>query len=179
MSIDSISSPVGRADHHRIRQDLGALKSDLQSGNLSQAQTDFATLLDDAPGLKNELASGTAAASSSSQASALGSLSSALQAGDVTGASTALTSLQQTLGAMHHHHHRHDHDDAVAGATGSANASMLQTDVQSLAGALQTGNLSAAQTAFAQLQKDDPNVANALAQAAGATPTTGATNTLG
>ncbi|HVU33900.1 MAG TPA: hypothetical protein VHE61_10725 [Opitutaceae bacterium] len=163
MSIDSISSThaSGRAHLQQIRQDLNTLQSDLKSGNLAQAQTDFATLLDDAPALKSQLSSAGSPTNASGQTSPLGVLSTALQKGDVSGASTALTSLQQSLrGLHHHHHHHHDGDENAAGGAGST-----ATDMQSLAGALQSGNLTAAQQAFTQLQADDPRLANALGAA--------------
>lgn len=49
-----------------------------------------------------------------------------------------------------------------------------QTDLQSLSSALQTGNLTTAQQAFAQLQQDDPQLANMLAAGATASGTAAA-----
>lgn len=160
MSIDSLTSTSSSRGAHfqQIRQDLGALQSDLKSGNLTQAQTDFATLLNDAPRLKNALSSSTA---STDAASSLAALSSALQSGDTNGATTALGSLQQAMGSIrhHHHHHHHDGDGDSGGAGNSALSSAAQADIQTLSGALQAGNLSAAQQAMAQLQQDDPALA--------------------
>lgn len=168
MNIESISSSSSgdRTRTQTIRQDLGALQSDLQSGNITQAQTDFATLLNDAPGLKKELSATSAAANPGSQSSALGALSTALQSGNVSGASTALTSLEQTMGRSHHHHHH-------GGFGAKGNEAAIQTDMQSLSGALRSGNLSGAQQAWAQLQQDDPALANLLTTAS--TGTSGST----
>lgn len=167
MNIESISSTsAGDRTHlHRIRQDLGALQSDLQSGNIAQAQTDFATLLDDAPALKNALSATTTTAQPSGQSNALTGLSSALQSGNLAGASTALTSLEQAMGRAHAHHHHH------GGFGAPGNQAAAQTDLQSLSGALQSGNVSAAQQAFAQLQEDDPALDKILTDA-GAPATT-------
>lgn len=154
MSIDSLTSTSSNRGAHlqQIRKDLSALQSDLQSGNITQAQTDFATLLDDSPKLKASLSSTSATTGSSSAASSASALSTALQSGDVSGATTALTSLQQSLGSAHHHHHHHH-------SGGGSGSGAVQTDMQTLSSALQSGNLAAAQQALTQLEQDDPALA--------------------
>jgi len=178
MSIDATSSVTApsRASYQQIRNDYKALQSDLQSGNLANAQTDFATLLKDAPQLNAQLQSGAAA----TQPNALSALSTSLQAGDLSGAQTAFASLGQMLsgtqsalgstGQMHHRHHHHHHHEnnsassALGGIAGNAttNQQAIQTDFQALSSALQSGNITSAQQAFAQLQTDDPALAQKL-----------------
>lgn len=148
----------------QLRQDLSALQSDLQSGNLTQSRSDFATLLNDAPRLKNALTttSATTAAGSSEATSTVGSslttLSTALQSGDASGASAALTTLQQSLSSARVHHHHHHHHGGGGGA-GDVASTAVQTDVRSLVTALQSGDAAGAQAAIAQLQQDDPALA--------------------
>jgi hypothetical protein len=163
MTIDSTSSATTsqRPSIFNIRQDLNALQTDLQAGNVSQAKTDFASLLNDSPRLSQALAAASGGTSSTATGStgsttlgsSLSSLSTALQAGDASGASSALTSLQQTLSASGHHHHHHHHHHGGPGS--STESTAVQNDMQSLSSALQSGDLSSAQAAFAQLQKDE------------------------
>jgi hypothetical protein len=176
MSIDATSpvTALNRPNYQQIRSDFKSLQNDLQSGNLANAQTDFATLLNDAPQLNNQLQSGAAAtgAATTSQSSALNALSTSLQAGDLTGAQSALTSLGQSFGGgqsvfnssgqvhhhhRHHHHHDNDQDSSPSGLASGNQA--IQSDFQALSSALQSGNIASAQQALAQLQKDDPQFA--------------------
>jgi hypothetical protein len=187
MSISAISSPTTQvpARFQQIRSDFQSLQNDLQAGNIASAQADFASLLKDAPRLQSELQNGSASAVAStatdfgsSQASAVKELSTSLQAGDVSGAQSALATLQQTIGGAHrHHHHRHHHGDwtgsgsaSDTGANGAVplDRQQIQSDFKALSDALQSGDLTSAQQALAQLQKDDPR----LAGSASATPTT-------
>jgi len=179
MSIDATSSvaSTARASYQQIRSDFKSLQSDLQSGNVANAQADFATLLKDAPQFNNQLQSGAA----TTQSSALSALSASLQSGDIGGAQTALASLGQTSGGAQsalnsmgqtHRHHHHHHHGAASSSTTAGGDQAVQSDFQALSSALQSGNITSAQQALAQLQKDDPRFAagpNPLA--APATPT--------
>ena len=178
MSIDATSSvsSATRANYHQIRSDFKALQSDLQAGNIASAQVDFDTLLKDAPQLKSQLQS----SATTTQPNALSALSTSLQAGDISGAQTAFAALGQTpdgtqsalgsTGQMHrHHHHHHQHQSSTAaslldGAEGNpaADQQTIQNDFQALASALQSGNITSAQQAFAQLQTDDPRFAKKI-----------------
>ena len=158
----------------QIRRDFRALQTDLQSSNLAAAQSDFATLLKDAPQLSSQLQSGPSATgtATTSQSSALSALSTSLQAGDIGGAQTALASLGQSFGGAqtaansmghvhrHHHHHHHDEDSAPSNSAASGGSQAIQSDFQALSSALQSGNIASAQQALAQLQKDDPQLAS-------------------
>jgi hypothetical protein len=165
MSIDATHSVTNQATarFQQMRSDFQSLQSDLQSGNIANAQADFASLLKDAPPLQNLLKSDA----DSVQSSALSALSTSLKSGDVTGAQTALASLGQTLGGAHcHHHHHHHHGSSVSpsSATGSGftplDLQAIRTDFQTLACDLQSGDLTGAQKAWVQLQKDDPRLSN-------------------
>jgi hypothetical protein len=106
MSISSISSfqTARLAElqaHVQAQADLKTLNGDLRAGNLAGAQTDFATLLKDAPQLQQQLSSG----SNAPEASALTALSSALQSGNIPSAQTAAASLQAAMGRRDHHPH--------------------------------------------------------------------------
>src|SRR2546426_12545638 len=82
-------------------QEFQQLGQDLQAGNLSQAQQDFASL---APNASN----GTQGNGTIAQV--LGSLGQALQSGNLSGAQQAFSTIQQDLqqlGSQGHHHHPH------------------------------------------------------------------------
>ena len=120
MTIDNPSAtapddPLSPASRAKARSDFQALANDLQTGNLTNAQTDFASLLQDAPQLQTTLQT---TAVTSPALSAFSSLSASLQAGDLTGAQSAMSTLQQSVQGHHHHHHHHhradnDQDDAL------------------------------------------------------------------
>ena len=132
----------------QFQQEFQQLGQDLQSGNLSAAQSDFATLQQNGP-----------QASSSSQSSnpiaqAFNQLSTDLQAGNTTAAQQDYATIQQDFqsqgtqnqGAHLHHHHHH-------GGGGSQENAISQM-FQQLGQELQSGNLSAAQQAYGSLQQD-------------------------
>jgi len=72
-------------------------------------------------------------------------LASALQSGDLSGAQSAYSSIEQVLGA---------NSGSSASTTSSSGSSTLQNDFAALGQALQSGDLSTAQSAFSQLQSD-------------------------
>jgi len=116
------------------RSEFQQLGQDLQAGNVTQAQQDFSTLMQDLPsGLRNI----------SSLSQALGAEGQALQSGNLTDAQNAFATVQQDMQRIAHHHHHHHH------GTGS-----LEQDFDALGQALQTGDLSSAQKAYATLQSD-------------------------
>ena len=132
----------------QIGDDFTQLGQDLQSGNLAQAQQDFATL-STALSSSQSTPSSTSASSTNPIQQAFSALQQDLQNGNLSGAQQDFAALQQGLqqaGTQHHHHHHHGGD--------SQGASAVQQDFDSLEQALQSGNLSSAQTAFASLQQD-------------------------
>ena len=129
----------------QIQQEFQQLGQDLQSGNLSAAQTDFATLQQLAP--QNNSTSSTQSNNPITQA--FNQLSKDLQAGNLSAAQQDYTTIQQDFqkqtAQMHgHHHHR--------GGGGSGTNTISQLFNQ-LGQALQSGNLSTAQSVFSSLQQ--------------------------
>src|SRR5271163_1084704 len=131
------------------------LGQDLQAGNLTQAQQYYATLSQNFP---NAQSATTAAPSSANRsnpiAQAFAALSRDLQNGNISGAQQDYATIQQDFqqqqqgaGQVHHHHHHGGGGDGQQG-------SQVSSALNSLATALQAGNLSNAQTAFATLQQD-------------------------
>jgi outer membrane protein assembly factor BamD (BamD/ComL family) len=151
MSVSGISSTSLyntqniESNFQQIQQAFNQLGQDLQAGNLSAAQSDFATL--------QNLAPKTASPSSQSNnpiAQAFNQLAKDLQSGNLSAAQQDFTTIQQdfqnqaaqtqtqTTGGHHHHH----------GGGGSSEISQL---LSQLGTALQSGNLSTAQQAFSSL----------------------------
>ena len=54
----------------------------------------------------------------------------------------------------HRHHHRHHHVESSSNSSSSQQSSSQAQDFNQLANSLQSGNLSAAQSAFSTLQND-------------------------
>jgi outer membrane protein assembly factor BamD (BamD/ComL family) len=140
----SVQTPV-----QQVQQEFQQLGQDLQSGNLSAAQSDFASLTSSQQSLFLQ------PASNSPIAQALNQLSQDLQAGNLSGAKADYKAIQQDFqsqslpGHSHHHHHR-------AGSSQSGGSNPLSQLFQQLGQALQSGNLSAAQQAYSALAQDLP-----------------------
>jgi hypothetical protein len=177
-----------------IQNDFSAVGQALQSGDLTEAQSAFAQLQTDAQSVRQAKFGDTATApqvqnqqvqNQQVQDQYVGStsqnlspaqqvqqeyaqLASAIQSGDLTGAQTAFAALQQTLGQQT----SNTTATGATTATGSTNSDPILNDFNDLGQALQSGNLSQAQSAFAQLQSDVQNAqqnpasqAQSLAQA--------------
>jgi hypothetical protein len=154
------------------QQNFQKLGQDLQSGNLSSAQSDFATLQQ--AFAQPSTTSGTAAAPTSTATSnpitqAFNQLASDLQSGNLAAAQKDYSTLQQDLqsqSGMGHHLHNHYHmrtGDPFGGANNPSSAdsttqpSLLQEPTQ-IGQSLTSGNLTAAQQTYATLQQElDPN----------------------
>jgi len=163
MSISSIFSSglfspqnfqAGQSSLRKLRQEFQQLGQDLQSGNLSQAQADFAALQ---PGNSQQSASAATQNTAGTIASAFKQLSSDLQAGNLPAAQQDYSNIQQDFQqqssssvASHHHHHHHP---APAQDSSGSQDPFSQLFSQ-LGQALQSGNLSAAQSAYTTLQQD-------------------------
>ncbi|HTS71134.1 MAG TPA: hypothetical protein VMO17_19325 [Terriglobia bacterium] len=139
----------GSHNNHQTRQsEFQQLGQDLQAGNLTAAQQDFATLTQNAP--SGAQGAGNNANNISQAFTALGQ---ALQSGNLTAAQQDYTTVQQdvqqavgqTQGYHHHHHH---------GGEGGQQVSPISQAFSSLGQALQSGNLTSAQQAYATLQQD-------------------------
>ena len=133
----------------QIQQEFQQLGEDLQSGNLSAAQSDYATLQQLAP--QNNSSS---TQSNNPIAQAFNQLAQDLQSGNVSAAQQDYTTIQQDLqsqsqaggqsSAAHGHHHH------GSGDSGQSEISQL---FDQLGQALQSDNLSTAQQVFSTLQQ--------------------------
>ncbi len=147
MSVSAISTSVFDANsqnvQNKMKQEFQQLGQDLQSGNLSAAQSDFATLQQLAP-------QSTSAMSQSSNplAQDFQQLAQDLQSGNLSAAQQDYTKIQQDFqsasGQTHGHHHHHH---------GGGNSEISQL-FQQLGQALQSGDISSAQQLFSTLQQN-------------------------
>jgi outer membrane protein assembly factor BamD (BamD/ComL family) len=127
----------------QMQQEFEQLGKDLSSGNLSAAQSDFATLQKNAPS-----GSSSKTNSISQEFSQLGQ---DLQSGNLSSAQQDYSTIQQTMqqrAAQGHHHHHH------GGGSGNSGANAISQMFSELGQALQSGNLTQAQQAYTTLQQD-------------------------
>ncbi len=129
-----------------FQSELQQLGQDLQTGNLSQAQTDYSALTQTVSGSKQ---------SNSALSQAFGSLGSALQSGNLSAAQQAYATVQQDVvqASQSHPMHHHHWGSSSQSATSSTDSTVSQL-LSSLGVALQGGNISAAQAAYSTLQSD-------------------------
>jgi len=146
-----LNARSAHSDFQNFKKEFQQLGQDLQSGNLSQAQADFAALQ---PNNVQAVAS-SAQTNASPIATAFQQLSSDLQSGNLSAAqqdySTIQQDMQQSAAASGHHHHHH-HTESVQNSSSSQNA--LDQLFAQLGQALQSGSLSNAQAAYTSLQQE-------------------------
>jgi outer membrane protein assembly factor BamD (BamD/ComL family) len=127
----------------QFQQAFEQLGKDLQSGNLSAAQSDFATLQQ----LQPQTNSTSSSQSNNPIAQAFSQLSQDLQSGNLSAAQQDYAAIQQAMKSQeatgHHHHH----------GSSSSGASEIGQLLDQLGTALQAGDLSSAQSAFTTLQQ--------------------------
>lgn len=148
-----LSSLSTQSPYQKFKQEFQQLGQDLQSGNLSQAQADFAAL---------QPSSGQSATANSTQtnaspiATAFQHLSQDLQSGNLTAAqqdySTIRQDFQQQAASTSGHHHHHHHSGESQNSSSAQNA--LDQLFSQLGQALQSGSLSSAQSAYSSLQQE-------------------------
>jgi hypothetical protein len=131
----------------QFKQEFQQLGQDLQSGNLSAAQTDFATLQQ----IGSNSTSTASTASSNPLVQAFSLLGQDLQSGNLSAAQQDFAKIQQDVQsqasqAQGHHHHHH--------GGGGDNQSYPISQLQQLGRALQSGSLSSAQQVYSTLQQD-------------------------
>ena len=131
----------------QFQKEFQQLGQDLQSGNLSAAQSDFVTLQQLGP----QSNSNSAAPNNSPIAQAFNQLAQDLQSGNLSGAQQDFATIKQDFQnqasqTQGHHHHHH-------GSGGSGGGAISQLFDQ-LGTALQSGNLSSAQQAYNSLMQD-------------------------
>ena len=144
----SVTSP-----QQSFQKEFQQLGQALQSGNLSAAQADFATLQQNSP-----TSSATSSASSGNPiAQAFSQLGKDLQSGNISAAQQDFSNIQQdtqsqsqsTQTSGHHHHHRH----GGGGGDSSSSQSTLAQESTQLGQDLRAGNVSAAQRAYSAVQQ--------------------------
>lgn len=142
----------GSSKFQQLKTEFQQLGQDLQSGNLTQAQKDYATLSQNLPGLSQ------AQNSANPFVQAFNQLGQDLQSGNLQAAQSDYTNVQQdaqqnTAQAHGHHHHHHRAEESQQSGSNPQTSPINQAFSQ-LAQSLQAGNLSGAQSAFATLQND-------------------------
>src|SRR5215469_11462662 len=125
----------------QFRQDFQKLGQDLQTGNLTGAQADFAALQKDRP-------QPSSTQNSNPIAQELQQLSNDLQSGNLTAAQQDYTNLQrdfqnQAAQRLHHHHHH----------SGSQDSNAISQLFSQIGQDLQSGDMASAQQAYTTLQQ--------------------------
>ncbi|MGA8538698.1 MAG: hypothetical protein WB566_04325 [Terriglobales bacterium] len=141
------------------QQQIQQLSQDLTSGNLTAAQSDFASLQKAfaQPATTSGSATGSASSTTSSAAQAFSQLGSDLQSGNLSAAQKDISTVQQALqnstgaGAGNRPHHHHHISAGGDGDSTSQNA--LLQEFSQVGQSLTAGNLSGAQQAYATLQQ--------------------------
>ena len=139
-----------QASLQQFRDEFQQLGQDLQAGNLPAAQADYAQL-QQIEQQKNSSASQSNITNSVSQL--FDQLGKDLASGNVSSAQDDFNDIMkavQSSGRSVHHHHHHHH----GGGGASLQTSSVQTDLNTLGQALQSGNLAAAQQAYTSVQTD-------------------------
>jgi outer membrane protein assembly factor BamD (BamD/ComL family) len=135
-----------QAQVQQVQKEFQQLGQDLQSGNLSAAQSDFASLISSQQSTSLQPPTGSPIAQSLNQ------LSQDLQSGTLSGAQADYKAIQQDFQSQslqeHSHHHHH--------SEGSSQSNPRSQLFQQLGQSLQSGNLSAAQQAYSTLAQDLP-----------------------
>lgn len=147
------SSQNAPSNFQQIKTEFQQLGQDLQSGNLTQAQSDFATLSQNLPGASQSNANPIL--------QAFAQLGNDLQSGNLQAAQQDYTTIQQDSQQVasqvqgHHGHHHHPAESSQSSSSSSSRQSNpIVSAFSALAQDLQAGNLSGAQSAFAALQSD-------------------------
>ena len=174
MSVSGISSSsfydynqTVQNQQQQFRQEFQQLGQDLQSGNLSAAQSDFATLTGSQTSATSSSSTSSTSSTSSSQsnspiAQAFNQLSQDLQSGNLSAAQQDYANIQQDFqsqATQGHHHHHHHHSSGDSGDSGNSSSSTSGTDsisqlLNQLGQDLQSGNLTTAQQTYSTLQQD-------------------------
>lgn len=181
MSVTAVTSlfqqGLSQSQFQQIKSQIQQVGRDLQAGNLTLAQQDFATFTQNlpAPAAQPQSATGTLA-------QAVSTLAQDLKAGNLAAAQKDFTTIQQDRqqpGQVHHHHNHRVGDAQESNSASGQPNNPLSQDLGALKQALQSGNLSSAQQAYATLQQDLvqllPAVGAASSGTAGTPSSTGST----
>jgi outer membrane protein assembly factor BamD (BamD/ComL family) len=170
----------------QIKSEFSQLGQDLQSGNLSQAQSDFTTLTQNLSTAFQGGATSTASTTSTTNAAssnpilqAFSQLGQDLQSGNLQAAQQDFTAIQQDAqqaapqaGGHHHHHHL----ESSQNSSSSQQTNPLNQAFSQLTQSLQSGNLQGAQQAYSTLQADLQQIGGFSTSGASASSSTGATS---
>src|SRR5882724_1992377 len=190
MSVSGVSSSdpfqtsvaqAAQTKFQQIQSQFRKLGQDLKSGNLAQAQSDFATLTQGLPSRQQSTAAATTATAGATTtptdtlAKAFQTLGQDLQAGNLSAAQADFATIQQDVQQKSgqpqgHHHHHH-------GGGGQQPTNTLQQDFGTLGQALQSGSLTSAQQAYATLQADFQQQFPNLSTTSGSTSAASSTST--
>jgi outer membrane protein assembly factor BamD (BamD/ComL family) len=147
--LDYGTSQSTQSKMKQMEQEFEHLGQDLQSGDLSAAQSDFATLEQLNPNSTTSTSSTSTSSTSTTEnpiQQAFAQLSKDLQSGNLTAAQQDYTTIEQDMQSASTsstgHHHHHVEDNAV-----SNTFSQLGT-------ALQSGDLSSAQSLYSTLEQE-------------------------
>ncbi len=139
------------------KQDMQKLSQDLQSGNLSAAQSDFATL-QAAFSQPGSTTSATANSSSTANtvAQAFNQVATDLHSGNLSAAQKDFSTVQQDLqNNLSFNHFRFHHHLSSGGGTGdSGNQNSLLQNLNQIGQNLSSSNLAGAQQTYATLQQE-------------------------
>jgi len=138
-----------------LQQELQQLGQTLQSGNLSAAQSDFATLQQAFS--QPAATSGSTSSTSNPVAQAVTQLGSDLQSGNLSAAQKDYATMQQDLKGLaddqlSSHLHNH-HRVAISNGGESSSQNSLLQDLNQLGQSLTSTNLSSVQQAYSTLQQ--------------------------
>jgi hypothetical protein len=151
--LEALLSRSTQTGTNNFKQAFQKLGQDLQSGNIAGAETDLATLQTNTPLQPSTGSHATSSSSSGIVSQAFNQIAQDLQSGNLSAAQTDYAGLQQDLKQGNHVFHHHLHG---TGSTG--NLSQAQQALTQLGQALQSGNVSGAQQAYASLQTDLPGL---------------------
>ena len=165
---DLLDSANATSQKQQLQQEIQQLGKDLSAGNLSAAQSDFATL-------EKNLPQATSSSQSSNPiAQAFQQLAKDLQSGDLSAAQQDFSTIQQDVQSQGGGHHHHGHGGSSSGAPQNPVAELFSE----LGQALQSGNLSAAQQAYTTLQQDFQQSAASGGSASNTSPAAGGVRTV-
>jgi hypothetical protein len=155
------SAATSNPNKQQIKQGFQQLGQDVQSGNLSKAQSDFASLQQLLPsGQQSSLLTPASGAQSSNPlAAAVSQLAQDMKSGNATAIQSDLATVQQDVqqlgqqqgaGQAHHHHHHGGGESTQSSSEQNATSTLFGQ----LGQQLQAGNLSGAQQAYSTMQQD-------------------------
>lgn len=125
-----------QTNRQKGQQDFQALATALNSNDLSGAQTAFAALQKDVPGLSGSQQNSQTGNSNNPLTSDFQNLSQALSSGDLSSAQSAFAKLQQDLQTLvggHRHRHHHGGGGGIAAALAAVSSSNTGTTTDSSA----------------------------------------------